>query len=59
MTPDERFRNDPAFHTLVMVMYNQLREFNYSATEMREAAMLACQLHDSRVVKPLLNLVPE
>ena len=52
---DERFRSDPAFHALVMTMYHMLREYKFSATEMREAAMLACQIHDSRTIRPLIG----
>lgn len=46
MTPGERFQRDPVFHNLVKLMLAQLRDANMTGTEIREAAILAAQMHE-------------
>lgn len=50
-----RFQNDPTFHTLVAMLVTHLHEHagQTTATELREAAMLASAIHDERHVAPL------
>ncbi len=46
MTPEERYRRDPLFHAMVQAMLGQLRNASMTATEIREAAILAAQIHE-------------
>lgn len=55
MTPEERYRRDPVFHRLVDLMLAQLRECNMTATEIREAAIFAAQLHEMTTVRHILT----
>ena len=41
-TPSERYYRDPMFHQLVDTMEAAIRRCDYSPSEMREAATLAC-----------------
>ena len=38
---ERRYQEDPQFHALVDMIYQAIVEKNYTATEVREAAMLA------------------
>jgi hypothetical protein len=42
MTPQERYDRDPEFHHLVDLLTDAITRCQYSPTEIREAAMLAC-----------------
>lgn len=41
MTVEERYLSDPAFHALVDTIYHAIEAKQYTATEVRQAAMLA------------------
>jgi hypothetical protein len=49
-TPRERYNRDPKFRQLVDVQVHLIRECQFSPTEMREAATLACILHEEHHV---------
>ena len=59
MTPlssmDERYRNDAAFHAIVDMLRHAIVKLELSPSEVREAAMFAVYLEDSRrVCDPVL-----
>jgi hypothetical protein len=54
MTPQERYERDPLFHRLVDTIHEAIRRCQYTATEVREAAMLAAIHHDSITVRHVL-----
>lgn len=41
-TPEQNYYSNPEFKALVDYMENAIHHFQYSPSEMREAAMLAC-----------------
>jgi len=41
MTAEDRYHNDPIFHTLVDQIYAAILQKHYTPTEVRDAAMLA------------------
>ncbi len=51
MTPQERYENDPFFHRLVDTLHQALREAQFTATEVREAAMLAAIHFDAHTIR--------
>lgn len=48
MSPLDRYQNDPLFHRLVDVMLHELETAQVTPTEVREAAMVAQMLFESR-----------
>lgn len=48
LSPRDRYMRDPVFHALVVQMYQALDRCDYTASELREAVMLAAQLHENR-----------
>ena len=54
MNPDEKYLNDPTFRTIVNVLRDQLRQANYTPSDLREAVMLACTMHEMEVVRPIM-----
>lgn len=53
MTPEERYHRDPAFRTLVDMLHHCIQTADYTPTEVREAALLACIHHDAMTVRHL------
>jgi hypothetical protein len=56
LSPDERYRRDPHFRVLVDVLEHHIREANYTPTELREAALLACIHYES--TRPSRFVIP-
>lgn len=52
-TPTERYLTDPHFHVLVEFMRGTLAQGNFTGSEIREAALLAAQIHEAHTVRPL------
>lgn len=52
-TADQNYMMNPEYKRLVDFMENELQQFHYSPSEMREAAMLACVRFESRQVRPM------
>lgn len=48
MTPEDRYRHDPTFHSLVDILEAHLHAAEMTPTEIREAAMLAAIHHEMR-----------
>ena len=51
MTPEQRYQRDPLFHAMVQAMLAHLRNASMTATEIREAAILAAQIHEYSCAK--------
>jgi hypothetical protein len=54
MTPEERYRRDPKFHSLVDTIRSLIRDMKFTPTEIREAAMLAQYLHEMEFPRPVV-----
>lgn len=49
-TPNEKYNNDPAYRRLVMTMESLIAGAEFTPSEIREAAMLACIHYEMRYV---------
>jgi hypothetical protein len=52
MTAKERYYNDPQFHGLVDLIYASISAGQFTATELRDAAMLAAILYEQHNTTP-------
>ena len=52
MTHEERYHRDPAFRTLVDMLHHCIQTADYTPTEVREAALLACIHHRAASLSP-------
>lgn len=52
--PLERYYSDPMFRALVDSLIHQIREANYTPSEIREAAMLAQIMYEETILKPII-----
>ena len=52
-TPRERYQNDNNFRVLVDTMVANIHRCNYTPSEMREAALLACIIYDEQKVRTI------
>lgn len=59
LTPEERYRRDPAFRVLVDTLRAALAGGNYTPTELREAAILAAAAHEAETIRPLFIRLTE
>lgn len=57
MTPAEKYNNDAQYRTLVVAIEHQLHEANFTPSEVREAAVLACIHYEQRNAMPL-RIIP-
>ncbi len=48
MPVEERYLRDPEFHNLVSALEKMIAEYQFTPTEVREAAMLACVRAEER-----------
>jgi len=53
MAPEDRYRHDPVFRRLVDILELQIREAQYTPSELREAAILAAIHYESTTVRPI------
>jgi hypothetical protein len=51
LSPEERYKRDPTFATLVTVLEMQLHQGNYTPTELREACILAAIRQEERTIQ--------
>lgn len=51
MLAEERYRDDPVFRNLVEMIYRAIVEKQYTATEVREAAMLAAIKYEQSYIR--------
>ena len=56
MTPQQKYQRDPNFHALVNVMLAHIRLANFTTSELREAAVLACTIYEEE--KPYTAVPP-
>jgi hypothetical protein len=59
MTSEERYRNDPIFHRLVDTIYAAIEAKEYTASEVRDAAMLAMIRYESTHLRQMWVLESE
>jgi hypothetical protein len=64
MTPAERYREDPFFHSLVSMLYHEFERCDsggagLTPTEVRQAAAFAWQIYCERHAHPLLVRSPD
>jgi len=38
-TPQEKYENDPAYHQLVSSLYQMIKDYQFTPSELREAAL--------------------
>lgn len=55
MTPSDRYLRDPLFHALVKSMLAHLQNASLTGTELREAAILAAQIHEVNNIRPVMR----
>jgi hypothetical protein len=53
MTIGDRYLHDPVFHNLVDLIFSQIEAGKFTATELRDAAMLAAIMYDERRIVPI------
>lgn len=58
LTPRDRYLRDPMFRALVDQLRGQLAQCNYTATELREAAILAAQIHADHTIPRPFYMMP-
>jgi len=58
MPPRERYQRDLAFKMLVDLLVRELVTCTYTPTELREAVILAAQIHAERYQRPRVVLDP-
>jgi len=51
---EERYKNNAIFKNLVDILRSELRRYDTTPRELREAAMLAATMHESENIKPML-----
>lgn len=52
-TPREKYMNDPEYHSLVQVLESFIERAQFTPSELREAAVLACINYEMRHVMPM------
>jgi hypothetical protein len=51
---EERYKNNATFRNLVDILRSELRWYDTTPRELREATMLAATMHESENIKPML-----
>lgn len=51
-----RYKEDPVFANLVDILYNAICEYDYTPTELREAAHMAAIKYETLHIKPIIIL---
>lgn len=51
-TPDEKYRTDPQYRTFVDMLISMIEQCQFSPSEIREMAMLACIRHETYYARP-------
>lgn len=52
-TPEEKYRNDAAYHHTVDMLESLIRQAKFTPGEVREMAMLACMNHELKNPLPV------
>lgn len=50
---EERYKNNATFRNLVDILRSELRRYNTTPRELREAAMLASTMHEAEHIRPM------
>lgn len=48
LTPEQRYKRDPEFQTLVDTIYSMIDRCQFTPTELREGVILACTMFEMR-----------
>jgi len=51
-SPQEKYENDPSYRALVEMLESFIHKCQYSPSELREAALLACIRYESLTIRP-------
>jgi hypothetical protein len=57
-SPEDSYKNDSTFRHVVDILRAELRYFNITPAELRQAAMLAASMHEAQRVRPLFYTKP-
>jgi hypothetical protein len=52
LTVEERYQNDPEFHSLVDLLYKFVANGHFTPTELREAVILAATKYEMTHLRP-------
>lgn len=52
-TTYEKYSSDPAFRTIVDALQSVIASYELTPSELRQAVMYACYLHEMRTVRPV------
>jgi hypothetical protein len=55
----EKYLNDSAFRNIVDILRTELERWYYTPSELREAVILACTMHESTHLRPLWAFIDE
>ena len=58
-TPRAKYEYDPKYHSLVDTLVNAIITTEFTPSEIREAAILACIIYEEQYVKRYVKYVPE
>ena len=53
---EEKYLNDSAFRNIVDILRAELERWYYTPSELREAVILACTMHEATHIRPLFML---
>lgn len=53
-TPEQKYNHDPHFKNLVSMIESLIHEAKFTPSEVREAAMFACIMYESRFPKTMI-----
>ena len=53
-TPQEKYMNDPEYHTLVNNLEVFIERAHFTPSELREAVVFACIRHEMRTYRPIV-----
>jgi hypothetical protein len=57
-TPEEKYRNDPEYHSLVQLLESFIERAAFTPSELREASILACINYEMRHIREHRFLIP-
>jgi hypothetical protein len=55
-TPEEKYRHDPNYHQLVDILTNFIGNYQFTPSEIREAAMFACIKYEMNISERVWRL---
>ena len=58
-SPRDRYMSDPNFHALVNLLESYIHKADFTASELREAAVLASINYEMNTIRPMNMIDPE